>query len=60
MTEEETTVVTPSAKEAVKEAVIVLVLSTVVGILADIGVQKGYQAYKARRAAKTEVAAIEQ
>ncbi len=60
MTEEETIVETKSTKAAVKEAVVVLVLSTVVGILADIGVQKGYQAFLARRAAKAEVAATQQ
>ena len=60
MAEEETIVETKNMKESVKEAVVVLVLSTVVGIIADIGVQKGYQAFKARRANKTEVAATEQ
>lgn len=60
MTEEEKTEEVSGYTNSLKEAIVVLVLSTVVGIVADIGVQKGYVALKTRRARKAEVAATQQ
>ena len=60
MTEEENTVEVTIEKNSLKEAIVVMVLSTVAGVLADVAVQKGVKAWKTRRANQTTVAVVEQ